>query len=130
MTEKFDRVMADCPCSGMGVLRRNPDIKWSASVQGLLRHQKNQVRLLTRLADNVRNGGFLVYVVCSTEPEENEQVVGRFLDKRRDFYLDKQYKGPVKHLRRFISDRGYFQTSVYPHDLDGFFGVRLKKKQS
>ena len=130
MTEKFDRVMADCPCSGMGVLRRNPDIKWSASVQGLLRHQKNQVRLLTRLADNVRNGGFLVYVVCSTEPEENEQVVDRFLDKRRDFYLDKQYKGPVKHLRRFISDRGYFQTSVYPHDLDGFFGVRLKKKQS
>ena len=130
LTEKFDRVMADCPCSGMGVLRRNPDIKWSASVQGLLRHQKNQVRLLTRLADNVRNGGFLVYVVCSTEPEENEQVVDRFLDKRRDFYLDKQYKGPVKHLRRFISDRGYFQTSVYPHDLDGFFGVRLKKKQS
>ena len=130
MTETFDRVMADCPCSGMGVLRRNPDIKWTASAQDLLRHQKNQARLLTRLADNVRDGGYLVFVVCSTEPEENEQVVDLFLNKRRDFYIDRQVNRLETGVRRFIDDRGYFQTTVYPHDLDGFFGVRLKKKQS
>lgn len=128
-TEKFDRVMADCPCSGMGVLRRNPDIKWSASQQGLFRHQENQVRFLSRLADSVRNGGFLVYVVCSTESEETEQVVDRFLDKHGDFHVDRQFNGLEAGVRRFINDRGYFRTSVYPHDLDGFFGVRLKKKQ-
>ncbi len=130
LTEKFDRVLADCPCSGMGVLRRNPDIKWSASVKDFSRYQKNQVRFLSVLADYVRTDGFLIYVVCSTEPEENERVIERFLDNRRDFYVDRKFGGREGRLRPFINDTGYFKTSIYPHDLDGFFGVRLKKKQS
>jgi 16S rRNA (cytosine967-C5)-methyltransferase len=128
--EKFDRVLADCPCSGMGVLRRNPDIKWSASARLLSRHQKNQVQLLSALADRVRSGGFLVYVVCSTEPEENEQVVDLFLHGRKDFDIDTELTDTEAGVRHFINDRGFFTTSVYPQDLDGFFGVRLKKKQS
>lgn len=129
MPGKFDRVLADCPCSGMGVLRRNPDIKWSASARLLLRHQKNQARLLSALADCVRPGGFLVYAVCSTEPEENEQVVDLFLNSRRDFDIDKEWKGAAAGLQQFIDGRGFFRTSVDRHALDGFFGARLKKKK-
>jgi 16S rRNA (cytosine967-C5)-methyltransferase len=128
--EQFDRVLADCPCSGMGVLRRNPDIKWSASPERLSRHRHHQVRLLSTLADRVRPGGVLMYVVCSTEPEENEQVVERFLNARKDFAVDTEPAGAEDGRRQFIDDRGYFITSVYHHDLDGFFGARLKKKRS
>jgi 16S rRNA (cytosine967-C5)-methyltransferase len=127
---QFDGVLADCPCSGMGVLRRNPDIKWSASPGRLSRHRQNQVRLLSALADRVRPGGRLLYVVCSTEPEENEQVVERFLNDRKDFDIEPAPADMEAGVRQFINDRGYFTTSVYPHDLDGFFGARLKKKRS
>jgi len=130
VSEKFDRVLADCPCSGMGVLRRNPDIKWSASIRRLSRHREKQVHFLMALADCVRVNGFLVYVVCSTEPEENEQVVDLFLSKREDFDIDKKLMGTEAVVRQFTTEQGYFTTSVPIHDLDGFFGVRFKKKHS
>ncbi len=125
--KKFDRVLADCPCSGMGVIRRNPDIKWSADPRQPARHRKNQVRLLSVLADYVRTGGFLVYVVCSTEPEENEQVIDLFLKSHKNFAVDTDLTGTHTAVRQFTDNRGCFKTPVYPHGLDGFFGIRLKK---
>lgn len=129
-TEEFDRVLIDCPCSGMGVLRRNPDIKWSASARRLTRHQEQQVRFLSVLVDYVRNGGFMVYVVCSTEPEENEQVVDRFLKKHPDFYINSDLNEITPPVLPFVNEQGFFKTPVYPQGLDGFFGVRLQKKKT
>lgn len=128
--ERFDGILADCPCSGMGVLRRNPDIKWSASARQLARHRDRQAGLLSALADLVRPGRCLVYVVCSTEPEENDQVIDLFLKRHSDFMVDLAPAGPAAAARRFIDRQGFFRTMVYPHAVDGFFGVRLKKKRS
>ncbi len=75
----FDRVLVDAPCTGLGVLRRNPDTKWKRSLQDIQRMAARQKKLLNAAANRVKPGGILVYAVCSGEPEENEQVVTAFL---------------------------------------------------
>ncbi len=126
--DHFDRVLADCPCSGLGVLRKNPDTKWSVSPEDLSRHHDHQVRLLDRLAQLVRPGGILLYVVCSREPEENEAVVNDFLNIHGEFDIERRAGADDNPAFRFLNRDGFFQTGVYPDGLDGFFGARLKKK--
>lgn len=135
----FDRVFADCPCSGLGVLRRNPDTKWSRDAESLARYHNNQVTLLHHLADRVRPGGVLVYAVCSREPEENDDVVRSFLNKHPEFDIDNlsETSGNLPditddlpdYFSKFIDSQGYFKTLPYPHQMDGFFGARLKKRK-
>lgn len=81
----FDTVLLDAPCSGLGTLGRHPDIRWRARPEDLPRHAKRQGALLDSLSQVVRPGGRLVYATCSSEPEENEDVVRAFLERRRDF---------------------------------------------
>jgi 16S rRNA (cytosine967-C5)-methyltransferase len=81
----FETVLLDAPCSGLGTLARNPDIRWRTRPESLERHARRQLDLLLRLADVVRRGGRLVYATCSGEPEENERVVETFLAARPDF---------------------------------------------
>ncbi|MBW2478558.1 MAG: 16S rRNA (cytosine(967)-C(5))-methyltransferase RsmB, partial [Deltaproteobacteria bacterium] len=85
----FDRILLDAPCSGLGVLRRNPDIKWTSSEADLKRHAGVQKRFLENLAERVKLNGILVYAVCSIEPEENETVIKVFLKKHPEFVIDK-----------------------------------------
>ncbi len=75
----FDRVVVDAPCSGLGTLRRDPDVKWARDEASLARFAGIQSALLDRAADAVRPGGALVYATCSSEPEENGDVVAGFL---------------------------------------------------
>ncbi|VAX33854.1 16S rRNA (cytosine(967)-C(5))-methyltransferase, partial [hydrothermal vent metagenome] len=81
--------------------------------------------------------GILLYSVCSTEPEEGEEVVRRFLHKEREFFIIEDTEslpstydeGPaVNNLRELINDEGYFRTYPHRHDVDGFFAVRLSRK--
>lgn len=90
--EAFDRVLIDAPCSGLGTIRRDPDVKWSRQPADLERFAAEQLRMLSHAADVVRNGGALVYATCSSEPDENERVVARFLDARRDYRLDSEMR--------------------------------------
>jgi len=83
----FDAVIADVPCSGLGTLRRNPEIKWRFRSSDLPRLQKNQLSIIESVSNNVRLGGRMIYSTCSTEPEENEAVVGAFLDMHHDFRI-------------------------------------------
>lgn len=85
----FDAVIVDAPCSGLGTLRRNPEIKWRFRNSDFLFLRKNQLRILHSASENVRSGGKLLYSTCSTEPEENEQVVERFLAEHSDFHIEK-----------------------------------------
>jgi len=78
--QQFDRILVDAPCSGLGVLRRHPDIKWRKSVADLEERRGVQLRLLHQMQKSLaRDGGLMVYSVCSNEPEETHDVVAQFL---------------------------------------------------
>ena len=81
----FDRVLVDAPCSGLGVLARNPDTRWKRRPGDIERMAGLQKKILTGAANVVAPGGVLVYAVCSCEPEETLGVVERFLNKRKDY---------------------------------------------
>ncbi len=122
----FDRVLVDAPCSGLGVLRRNPDIKWSLLEKDLKRLGARQARFLENLAGLVKPAGLLVYMVCSTEPEENENVINDFLNKRKDFVIDPESGRLPDNGDGFLM-KGYFKTSPYKNGMDGFFSARLRR---
>jgi 16S rRNA (cytosine967-C5)-methyltransferase len=124
--EFFDRILLDAPCSGLGTMRRNPDIKWSASKEDLHRLGGIQLRLLQRVSSRLKPGGALVFAVCSPEPEETVQVVQAFLSSNPRFRIDRGAEALPDAVRPLIDSHGFLQT--YPHMsyMDGFFAVRLK----
>jgi 16S rRNA (cytosine967-C5)-methyltransferase len=123
---KFDRVLADVPCSGFGTLRRNPDLKWRKEREDLERLSQLQFSILKNLGGYVREGGLLVYSTCTVFHEENEDVVERFLSKHRVFQLDSLVEILPKKCHFFIKN-GYFKTFPPAGELDGFFAARLRK---
>ena len=126
----FDRILVDAPCSGLGVLRRNPDTKWKRSKKDIARLAVRQEKMLLNAADLVSPGGTMVYAVCSCEPRENETVIQNFLAQRADFTIDKK-----KALGNFplendpVSSNGFFRTWPDTPDMDGFFAVSLNRKK-
>lgn len=84
----FDAVLVDAPCTGLGTVRRHPEIRWRRVEEDLARAASLQARILRATARVVRPGGVLVYGVCSAEPEEGEQVVTAFLQQHAEFRLD------------------------------------------
>jgi 16S rRNA (cytosine967-C5)-methyltransferase len=112
----FDRVLVDAPCTGTGTLRRNPEIRWRISAQDILDLSERQQRILTGAARMVRPHGHLVYSTCSVEPEENEEVVARFLDKNDSF---KQVV--LNALPETPGENGAARTWPHKSGADGFF---------
>lgn len=89
---KADRVLIDAPCSGIGVLKRNPDSKWKLNAEFLDRIRKTQAEILDNYASMVKSGGKLVYATCSILPSENENQVEAFLNNHKEFKLIKEKK--------------------------------------
>ena len=123
----FDRILLDAPCSGLGVLRRNPDIKWKSREAGLKRHADVQKRFLENLAPMVKPNGVLVYAVCSIEPEENEAVIDAFLKKHPKFVIDKRLGKLPETLHSMVKPATGFKTLPLLNHMDGFYFVRLKR---
>jgi 16S rRNA (cytosine967-C5)-methyltransferase len=124
--EPFDCVLIDAPCSGLGTIRRDPDIRWRRQEGDLIAFAQDQLDLLARAAPVVREGGRLVYSTCSSEPDENEDVVTRFLDEHPDFRLVSLSGHPV--LDRFVSDNGVLRTLPFAHRLEAFFAAVLVRR--
>lgn len=122
--EPFDRILLDAPCSALGVIRRNPDVKYRHKPQDLLRFKANQINTLRHVSKFLKPGGIMVYSVCSTEPEEGEEVIKEFLKESGDFYI---IDTALPFLKGLIKD-GFLRTYPHMHDMDGFFGVRLCRK--
>jgi 16S rRNA (cytosine967-C5)-methyltransferase len=119
--ESADRVLVDAPCSGLGVVRRRPDLRWSkreADVRETL--PRLQADLLRAAALCLKPGGVLVYSTCTLEPEEDEGVVRTFLAERADFQIEPP---PAPGA----TPEGYVQLWPHRHDTDGFFIARLRK---
>lgn len=127
---KAQRVLIDAPCSGIGTLRRNPDLKWRQHPEALAELGALQTRILNSAARCVAPGGRLVYATCSVLAEENEVQVQRFLDSHPDFeQLDAadiltgrcpglNIQGPYVQLRPDV------------HGTDGFFAAVLVRKKA
>jgi 16S rRNA (cytosine967-C5)-methyltransferase len=122
---RFDCVLLDAPCSGLGTLRRDPDVRWRRSSDNFERLAAVQGAMLRRAADVIVPGGRLVYATCSSEPEENEAVIGRFLHDRQDF-TSAPARIPAE-LARFITPDGYFRTFPFRDQLEPFFAAMLVK---
>lgn len=123
----FDRVLVDAPCSGLGTIRRDPDIRWRRSEGELGVLADAQVALLHRAAALVRDGGRLVYATCSSEPEENEDVVARFLADRSDFAAV-DLRGELPVLDPLLDDAGRMRTLPFAHGLEAFFAAALVRR--
>ncbi|MFO7559358.1 MAG: 16S rRNA (cytosine(967)-C(5))-methyltransferase RsmB [Desulfobacterales bacterium] len=126
----FDCILLDAPCSGLGVIRRNPDIKWSEAKKNLIQYQQKQLLFLSNLAHLVKPGGRMIYAVCSTEEEENEHVIESFLATHPEFRLeDRPGSLPDKQPSILYRQSG-LKTFPHLHDMDGFFSVCLKRQAS
>jgi 16S rRNA (cytosine967-C5)-methyltransferase len=128
-SEKFDRILLDAPCSGMGVLQRNPDGKWCHDPEDLQIHHHRQTALLENASAHLKPGGLLVYAVCSFEPEENEGVIRGFLQKHPDFVIDHPRLGHVGQHGKLLTSEGFLKTFPHRHAMDGFFAAALKKRR-
>jgi 16S rRNA (cytosine967-C5)-methyltransferase len=124
---RFDRVLLDAPCSGLGVLRRNPDAKWSAQKKDVARFAGRQARFLDHLAPLVKKNGVLVFAVCSMEPEENKGVIKTFLKNHPNFAITGPQVIEEKIVRPFLDEDGFLRTFPHIHHMDGFFAARLKR---
>jgi 16S rRNA (cytosine967-C5)-methyltransferase len=119
----FDSVLLDAPCSATGVIRRNPDIKYRRKRRDLARYSETQYGLLKAASGLLRPDGRMVYAVCSTEPEEGEIVVERFLKSYADFYIIDD----VPSVPSRLMQGGYMRTWPHRDGLDGFFAVLLAR---
>lgn len=122
--ESFDRILVDAPCSGLGLMRRKPDIKYTKNEGDFVKLQKIQVDILTQVAPKLKKDGLLVYSTCTITNEENEQVISKFLKNQPNFS-----KVPIKvgeNLQANIVDNA---LHIYPDDFntDGFFICCLKR---
>jgi len=122
--EPVDKILIDAPCSGLGVLGRNSDARWQKKREDIKRLAELQSTILFNAANLVKKDGVIVYTTCTLTQEENEKIISRFLEQRKDFkkesasdYLDS----------RVVNKSGFVRT--YPHlqGLDGTFACRLKK---
>jgi len=124
----FDRVLVDAPCSGLGTLRRDPDIKWRRREDDLPALVDRQQELIARAAATVKPGGRLVYATCSSEPEENENVIDRFLATHPGFEQHDLRAELDDRLTELVDQRGCLHTSPV-HGLEAFFAAALTRTE-
>jgi 16S rRNA (cytosine967-C5)-methyltransferase len=120
-----DKVLVDAPCSGLGVLAKKPDAKWKREPEDILKLVTTQRSLLENAAAHTKPGGILVYSTCTTEPEENVELVHQFLASHPEFTLERASQFVKPEL---VHPEGYIETFPHKHGMDGSFAVRLRKQ--
>ncbi|WP_458413943.1 16S rRNA (cytosine(967)-C(5))-methyltransferase RsmB [Schinkia sp. CFF1] len=126
--ETFDRILVDAPCSGFGVIRRKPDIKYSKNNDDIAKLAEIQVSILNTVANLLKNHGTLIYSTCTIDQEENSEVVNKFLSINKEFKLDETLKERVpERLQPFVKDG---QVQILPNyfGTDGFFIASFRKQ--
>jgi 16S rRNA (cytosine967-C5)-methyltransferase len=115
LKESADRLLLDVPCSGLGVLKRNPDTKWKLTPESIEKVQKIQEEILQNYPSMLKPGGIMVYATCSILPTENEMQIAKFLasEKGKDFEL-------IEDKKVLAQESGF----------DGFYIAKLRKKES
>ncbi|MEW6387865.1 MAG: 16S rRNA (cytosine(967)-C(5))-methyltransferase RsmB [Thermodesulfobacteriota bacterium] len=121
----LDAVLLDVPCSALGIIRRHPEIKTRLQESDLATFPPRQLAMLEQAAALLRPGGRLLYITCTTEPEENQELIAAFLQNHPEFHLTYEPELLPPPARPFLQPPGFFQSSPEPHQLDGFFAAAL-----
>lgn len=126
--ESIDRVLLDAPCSGLGVMRRKPDMKYTKKEQDLTQLQTIQLSLLNSVAPLLKARGILVYSTCTVDREENQEVIEKFLREHQEFEGDTTFAGRMPEAIKPLIN-GY-DVQIFPQDFgsDGFYIACLRKK--
>jgi len=125
LNDSFDKILLDAPCSGLGLLRKKPEIRWNIKEKDIFDLTKVQTVLLNNASKYVKVGGEIVYSTCTITKEENEDIIEHFLDENKNFEL--------VNISNFIYDKlsikSDYYLRLYPnlHDTDGFFICKLKR---
>ena len=126
---KFDRVLVDAPCTGLGTLRRNPDLKWRQTPEDLAELTQKQAAILARAAKLVKAGGRLIYSTCSLLQDENENIAEQFLATHADFKLSNAAE--ILRTQQIDLDTGnYLKLLPHLHHTDGFFAAVFEKNDA
>jgi 16S rRNA (cytosine967-C5)-methyltransferase len=125
--DSFSTVMVDAPCSGLGTLRRDPDIRWRQTPDALPSFAAKQQLMLDNAAAVIAPGGRLVYATCSSEPEENEQVADGFLARHPEFAPVPASRAHPAIATELEDPRGHFRTEPDRHGLEHFFGAVFQR---
>ena len=123
---KADRVLVDAPCSGLGTLRRNPDLKWRQDEKSIAELTVKQASILDAASTLVRPGGRLVYATCSLLAEENDAIVAAFLEKHPDFSL--LPANGILGKQGIACDGDVLRLLPHKHNTDGFFAAAMERK--
>ncbi|MFH0786129.1 MAG: 16S rRNA (cytosine(967)-C(5))-methyltransferase RsmB [Pseudomonadota bacterium] len=129
-TGAFDRILIDAPCSGWGVIGRNPDLKWRLSPEDSPRLAGMQNKFLQNAAGWLKSKGVLVYVTCTLSREENQGVIETFIDQHPEFVVEDASAFLPEPAHRLVDDDGFYQTWPPVDGMDGFFAARLRKTGS
>ena len=122
-----DLILIDAPCSGTGTLRRHPDIRWKRTAKQILNLANLQFEILLKVAIQIKSGAVIVYSTCSTEVEENQEVITRFLEACPRFSIEPARDDLPFLPTNAITSDGYLQVFPHTHGVDGTFAVRLRK---
>ncbi|HJV82311.1 RsmB/NOP family class I SAM-dependent RNA methyltransferase [Noviherbaspirillum sp.] len=125
---KIDRVLVDAPCSGLGTLRRNPDMKWRQTPESVVELNAKQTAILASAARLVKPGGRLVYATCSLLDEENEAIATQFLATHEDFSLVPM-KDVLLEQKIPLEMQDYLKLMPHLHQTDGFFAAVFERKK-
>jgi 16S rRNA (cytosine967-C5)-methyltransferase len=123
----FDRILIDAPCTGWGVIRRNPDLKWRLKPEDNVRLAAMQNKFLQNGARWLKSKGILVYATCTLNRLENQGVIEKFLGEHPDFVLEDVSPLLPDSARGLVDQDGFYSIWPPDHGLDGFFAARLRK---
>lgn len=121
----FDRILLDAPCSGFGTLTKKPDIKWKKDLGDIRKISITQYELLKKASSLLAPGGYIVYSTCTIEPEENGEIIERFLAENNEFTLIDARESLDPKL---VDDNGCIQTLPDVHKVDGSFAAKIQRK--
>lgn len=127
LCENFDKIVADVPCSGLGVIRRKPDIKWNTTEDDVKNLTEIQYKILSNAGKYLKRGGILVYSTCTNNSQENEDIVNRFLQSNKEFEIAKIDNIP-EEFEKDVYDEGMLELLPDKNNCDGFFICKMCKK--
>ena len=127
--QHFDRILVDAPCSGLGVIRSKPDIKYRKKEEDIESLAKIQYDILHRVSSLLKIGGYLVYSTCTVDQSENEMVIKKFLEQHSNYSGDQMFVDSLPKQVIQHASSGNYWIQLFPHSIesDGFFIARLTR---